>query len=391
MHILLVTPYYIPAWGFGGPVKVVSDLASALHQRGHQVTIATTDVLDRQQRIEKHQDTIDGIPVLYFRNLSNTAAFRWNVYAPRGFAAWLKKNIHQFDVVHCHDFYTGLNLTVSQVATAAGVPYIIQPHGALIPIRQQAKLHLIKKIWLSLYSRVLNQASLILASTQTEQQEINKFQKIPLNRIAVLPNGLAASSVGRPAASDEARQRYGLTQNDLVVLYFGRIQYIKGVDISLRALAAIKDLPWKYIMVGRDDGQVASLQALAQTLGITARVQFVGPKFGSELDQLLGISHVFLFNSRSESFPIAVLNACAAGLPAILSPECRLPEVETMGAGVVLAENTPTETAWVLRQLLLDTTRLEKMSLAGPKLITEKFSLDIVVEQCLNIYAAVQG
>lgn len=390
MRILLVTPYFIPAWGFGGPVKVVADLATELHHRGHHVTVATTDVLDAKKRIHISDDVLDGVPVKYFRNISTTAAFRWNVYAPRGFASWLKKNIQQFDVIHCHDFYTGLNVAVSRVASKAGVPYVIQPHGALIPIRQQAKFSWIKKLWLRMYPEVFGQASQVLASTIKEQQEIHQWQNVPIDRITVLPNGLDAASVGRPAARNDVRRQFGLSAKDFVVLYFGRIQYIKGVDISLQALAEIQDVPWKYIVVGRDDGQQEMLKTLSVTLGIADRVQFVGPKFGNELNQLLGISDVFLFNSRSESFPIAVLNACAAGLPAILSPECRLPEVEAVGAGVILSANTPSETARILRQLLPDMARRKMMSQAGPRLITEKFSLNRVVDQCLEIYTSIR-
>jgi len=386
MRILLVTPYYIPAWGFGGPVKVVADLARTLHQRGHSVTVATTDVLDRQSRVKVTNDLIDGVKVQYFANPSNTAAYRWNVYAPRKFSSWLKNHISEFDVIHCHDVYTGLNVDVSRIAHRAGVPYLIQPHGALIPIRQRAKLNFIKAAWLKVYSHVLRDAAYVVASTPQEQKEIQTHQGLPAEQVIVIPNGLDGQHLGRPTADDSVRQQYGIHQDDTVILYFGRIQYIKGIDISLRALAEVRGVSWKYIIIGRDDGQVSILKELAQKLGLAERVQFLGPKFGAELDQILGISDIFLFNSRSESFPIAVLNACAAGLPAILSPECRLPEVETYGAGKVLSDNTPTQTARVIEQLVKDTEGRRSMSIAGPKLIAQVFSLDRVVDQCLAAY-----
>jgi len=390
MRILLVTPYYIPAWGFGGPVKVVSDLALALKKLDHDVTVATTDILDQHHRIPKHTDVIDGIPVYYFRNWSTTAAFRWNVYTPRNFSKWLEEHVTEFDVIHCHDFYTSLNVTVSRVAKRAGVPYLVQPHGALIPIRSTARFSWFKRVWLIIHARVLRDASKVIASTTLEQQEIHDFQGVDFSRLACIPNGLSAASVGRPVANPTVRKQFGIHSNEHVILYFGRIQYIKGIDISLRSLALLKDLAWKFIIVGRDDGQKAILEKLAKELGISQRVIFVGQKFGQALDKCIGISDVFLFNSRSESFPIAVLNACAAGLPVVLSPECRVPEVEDFGAGIVLAQNSPECTAEAIRAIIPDARRRDVMSAAGLRLIRQKFSLEKVVSQYVKVYDVVR-
>lgn len=386
MRILFVTPYYIPAWGFGGPVKVVADLAQALRRRGHQVSVATTDAFDRQTRMPKRQDIVDGIPVWYFPNVSNAAAFRWNVYFPRGFRSWLKQHINEFDIIHCHDFYTGLNIIVSRVAKQAGVPYLIQPHGALIPVRRQAKLFWVKRLWLLFFSHVLGDATKIVVSTKQERQEVIDNQGLDGQRVAVIPNGLDKSSVRRPARNEDQRVALGVNPSGYVILYFGRIQFIKGIDISLRAVAQLKQLPWKFFIVGRDDGQQPALEALVQKLKIGDRVQFVGPKFGSDLDVFLGFSDAFILNSRAESFPMSVLNACAAGLPLIISSECRVPEIGQWGAGIVLDQNTPEATTGALQQLLPDAARREQMSQAGQRLVREVFSLQRVVGEHLKLY-----
>lgn len=391
MRILLVTPYYIPAWGFGGPVKVVADIAQELHRRGHTVTVATTDALDAKHRIEKKQDTIDGIPVWYFPNVSTTAAFKWNIYLPRGFSSWLRQHIHEFDVIHCHDFYTGLNYSVSRIANSANVPYLIHPHGALIPTRVSARFTLLKRIWLRLFRNVLDHAATILASTEVERQEILRNQGVSADRVIVVPNGLSVSEVRGHRSMPPAHDHTGILPREKNIVYFGRIQYIKGVDISLRALALVKQGSWSYTIIGRDDGQQSGLEALAQELGIAERVHFVGPKFGPELESVLATSDIFLFNTRSESFPIAVLNACAAGVPVVASEECRVMEIASWGAGVLLPENTPQATAEVLEKLLPDTERLVAMSQAGQRLVTELFSLDTVINQLLAVYQRVSS
>ncbi len=386
MRILFVTPYYIPAYGFGGPVKVVADLARSLRKQGHEVTIATTDALDLHRRIAVKEDVIEGTTVHYFPNITTEAALRWNIYWPRGFRSWLAGHIHDFDVIHCHDFFTGLNIVVSDSACKAKVPYIVHPHGALIPIRQHARFTLSKRLWLRFFSKVLRRAAFVVASTEKEREEILANQHVPSSRVVVLPNGLDVEEVGRPLRDERILTHYGIQPNEPVVLYFGRLQFMKGLDISLRSLALIRELPWKYLIVGRDDGERSRLEKLAQQLGIADRILFLGPQFGKNLDRTLGLSALFLFNSRSESFPIAVLQACAAGLPAVLSPECRIPEVQSAQAGIVLTENTPEKTAQALRELLMDPERRLAMSQAGQRLVKEVFSLERVIDACLDLY-----
>ena len=49
MRVLQVTPYFAPAWAYGGPPRVMSDFASGLAARGHEVDVLTTDVLDDER------------------------------------------------------------------------------------------------------------------------------------------------------------------------------------------------------------------------------------------------------------------------------------------------------------------------------------------------------
>ena len=70
MKILQVIPYFVPAYSYGGPVKVCFDISKELVKRGHQVTVATTDTLDGDNRILKLEEEIDGINILRFKNFN---------------------------------------------------------------------------------------------------------------------------------------------------------------------------------------------------------------------------------------------------------------------------------------------------------------------------------
>ncbi|MCA9891104.1 MAG: glycogen/starch synthase, partial [Anaerolineae bacterium] len=69
MKIIHLTPYYAPAYAFGGVVRAVEGLAQALHRRSHQVKVLTTDAYDQRRRYDgPAQETLDGVDVLRARN-----------------------------------------------------------------------------------------------------------------------------------------------------------------------------------------------------------------------------------------------------------------------------------------------------------------------------------
>jgi glycosyltransferase involved in cell wall biosynthesis len=387
MRILFVTPYFVPAWSFGGPVKVVYELSKELIRQGHEVTVATTDVLNQKQRHNKRNDTLEGIKIIYFKNLSNQLAYRLNLYFPRGFKKWLRSNIKSFDLIHCHDLFTWLNVIVSRLAPRFQVPFLVQPHGALNQTRRQAHLRTLKSIFLKLYPLILNSASLIITSTEWEKNnEISRLSATFKQKTKVVPNGLSLNQLRPPKPSALLRDKLGFKPKEKFILYFGRIQYIKGLDITLKALALIKDFPVRYVIIGRDEKTWSKLKKLASDLKIENKIIFLGPIFGQDLAEYLATADLFIFNSRSESLPMAVLDACAAGLPVIISPNCNLPEVAESGAGTVLKNNTPEETAQAIIEYFNQPGKQPIMRQKCHQLIIDHFNLEKITKQYLALY-----
>lgn len=393
MKILLVTPYFVPAWSYGGPVKLVYELALQLQKSGHQVTVVTTDVLDRTKRYSESSAVLEGVQVHYFKNISNTLAYRFNAYLPRGFKQWCRAHVHEYDVIHCHDAYTWLNVVIAREATRQGKPYFIQPHGALNATRVAARLRLAKKLFLSTFSFVLQRASGIIVSTQAEKDiEVARLDPGLVAKTSVVTNGVDTSQITPPIHDPILRQELGIQPDELFILYFGRLQQIKGIDISLEALALLPDVPWKFVIVGRDEGEQAGFEQQIAHHHLQDRVQFLGTVFGPRMKALLAAADVFLFTSRSEGLPMAVLDASAAGLPSILSAACNVPEVGEHGAGIVVSENTPTNVATALRTFKSQTpTERQRMQSRAHDLIREKFNLTLVTQQYLHLYQQAQS
>ena len=103
MKILQVTPYFSPAWAYGGTPRSVSELCLALAQRGHEITVLTTDALSENSRmpsvISKNE-----LEVHYLRNASNYMVWHHQLPMPLGMLSFLREHIRDFDLVHLHNF-----------------------------------------------------------------------------------------------------------------------------------------------------------------------------------------------------------------------------------------------------------------------------------------------
>src|SRR5260370_10710064 len=106
LRILHVAPYFAPAFAYGGVVSAVTGLATAQADRGHHVTVLTTDALTRSQRNPVLRETIAGVEVVRCRNVSRVLRARLNLSFPRGFPATFAELARRADMVHVHELRT---------------------------------------------------------------------------------------------------------------------------------------------------------------------------------------------------------------------------------------------------------------------------------------------
>ena len=112
MKILLVSSTFPPR-KFGGMTAASFSLAKSLVERGHNVTVYTTDVKDRHSRIHSTEgvQSIDRIQAHYFRNLSNYLASK-HLYLPIGVVTTTKTELNNFDIIQqpVGVFFVGRNV-----------------------------------------------------------------------------------------------------------------------------------------------------------------------------------------------------------------------------------------------------------------------------------------
>jgi glycosyltransferase involved in cell wall biosynthesis len=394
MNLLHVTPYYAPAWAFGGVVQAVAGLAETQAATGHQVTVLTTDALDRRRRIDARSEVLGDVSVVRIRNASAWLRGRFNLDAPLGLGAAAGRLIRErsIDLIHAHEQRTVENLLVAPAARRLGVPLLVSPHGTL---PYSTGRGLAKRLWdAGLGRRWMRSISLVHALTEVEADEARRLWArlgIPLrpNQIAVVPNGVVAAPPGPASARRAFRDRWGLGDRQ-VVLYLGRLSERKGLELLLTAFgaAAQRIQEARLVIAGPDEGVLGRLRAQARAAGIEGRVLFTGLLTGEERLGAFRAADVFALAATGEGFAIAALEALASGLPVVLTEGCNFPEVAGAGAGFVVPPSAEALSA-AIQHLLHDAPLRGLMAERGRDLIASRYAWPIVAGEMEGVYRTV--
>lgn len=118
------------------------------------------------------------------------------------------------------------------------------------------------------------------------------------------------------AEREKTRLQLGISNEDLVYITVGELIPRKGHEILIKAFSKLQ-LPGARLIICGSGKSYDSLQKLAIRLGVSERVHFLG--FRRDVYELLKCADVFVFPSKQEGLPVALMEAMAAGLPCVAS------------------------------------------------------------------------
>jgi glycosyltransferase involved in cell wall biosynthesis len=381
MHILHVTPYYAPAYAFGGVVRSAEGMTRALARRGHRVTVLTTDALNQTGGYTGPTDEMqDGVRVLRSRNLLPWLRGRLNLSTPRGLQQLAKAVLPDADVVHCHEFRTIENLLIAPLAADLRKPLVLSPHGTLA---RQTGRSMYKAAWDSLLSpRIAPYFEHVIGLTEAEARDAKALWPSLSGKqpaFSVIPNGVDLADYQHLPDPVRFRERYRLGDGP-VCLFMARLHPRKGIDVLVRAFRQVDMSEARLLIVGPDEGMRAALEPL-----LDERMVLTGYLGGDERLAAFAAADLLALPAVGEGMPMVVLEAMAAGLPVIISPECYLPQVASAGAGLEVMPDI-NRLADALRTLLGDTERRRAMGAAARQLVREQFTWDAIAAQLEAVY-----
>jgi D-inositol-3-phosphate glycosyltransferase len=243
---------------------------------------------------------------------------------------------------------------------------------------------------------VIEGSDCVMASTPAEAQELLEFYGADPNRLCTSPPGVD-HRLFRPGSKPRARQRLGLGKGP-VVLFVGRIQPLKGVDVTVEGMAAIVERhPDAILMVvggpsgPRGQAEMTALRKRAVELGLAGNIRFVGPMPHGLVPDLYRAADVVVVPSRAESFGLVAAEAQACGTPVVGARIGGLIDVVDDGStGFLIDGWDPADHAEAVLRLLDDAELAAKMG-AAAVVWSRRFSWDATVRRYLELYKGVLG
>jgi glycosyltransferase involved in cell wall biosynthesis len=377
MRVLHVIPSAAPV--DGGPNLAVRAISRGLASRGIDVTVATTNAAgDGSLDVPLDSPVIDdGVVYRYFaRTVPGSWKFSWPM------TRWLWANAAAYDVVHVHALFSYATIPGCRSAAHAPVPYVLRPLGTLSEWSLGHRGWKKRPYYALLERSHLEMASAIHVTSDAEAEDVARLGHAARTR--VIPLGIDVED--RPPV----RARPVSAHDPLRLLFLSRLHEKKNVPLLLRALADVGDSPRPVMLTIAGDGEPRyrdDLVALTQQLGLTDRVRFVGHVHGDAKREVLEHSDCFVLPSAHENFGLAVAEALAAGLPAIVSPGVALArDVNDAGAGLV-ADATESELASAIRWAADHPAALIEMGERAWQLAHRDLSWDRTCERLVALYA----
>jgi glycosyltransferase involved in cell wall biosynthesis len=373
----------------GGPSQAILEMVRALHSQDIDAEIVTTndngtDLLDvpLKQWIKYQQ-----VPIQFFPRFSPPINSVREFAFSASLTSWLWQNAKNYDLLHIHALFSYPSTVAMAIARRQGIPYITRPLGQLCrwSLEQKASK---KQFYLKLIEQAnLNGTQALHLTSLQEQQEISQLGwDYPS---FILPHGLSISPA-IPNAREKLRQKLQLAEDEPIILFLSRLHPKKGLEYLIPALGKLTQQRFTFVLAGSGTAEYeAEVENLLVNAGISDRTYRAGFVAGEDKNLLLQGSDLFTLTSHSENFGVAVLEALAAGIPALVSP------------GVALASMLKQERVGYVTELNIDAITLsieycldnvpelkQKGNLAR-QMIFEQYTWDKIVRKLLSAYQAI--
>ena len=295
------------------------------------------------------------------------------------------------DVVHQHGLWTA-QARITETVRGRGVPTIVAPHGSL----EAYALHrsaLKKRIALGLFeSSNLHAASCLHATTPLELRTFRDFGlRAP---VAILPNAVAPGWLDGRGDGARFLERHRLEDRRRVMLFLSRIHPIKGLPLLLDGFAANRDRlqNWRLVIAGPDsDGHLAEMERLANRLGLSNDVRFVGPLFDEEKRDAFAAAQLFVLPTHSENFGLVLAEALASGVPVVTTHGAPWPSLEAEGCGWWVACDSRSIGDALVAAGALSPGELRAMGTRGRALIASSYTWPSVTGRTADLYTWLRG
>jgi len=392
MKLLCVGSAYWPAFKLGGPIFSSHTLNKALVRKGVDVTVYCTNAgLEGKVPVNQEVD-VDGVKVYYFEycklfEFIGPTGWQFSFHLTKA----LRDNVSNFDVVQIGGVWNYPVAVGAYYCRKYKKPYIITPHGLLFPLSSRGKWWKKYPYFQLVSKRDVQGAAAIHFTTKMEAEQASWAGDL-IGRAIVIPNGIDLPGNAVGSSSYTFEYKYPHLKNKKILLFLGRLNWIKGLDLLIKAFSLLsrENIDLHLMITGSDDGDgyTAKVAGWVNNLGLKERVTFTGSLNGVEKATVFSRADIFVLASYSENFANTVAEAMSYAVPVVISNKVGIyRDVQEHEAGIVVDTNVDSICAGIKR-LLGDAELARGTGENGKKMVSELYQIDKVADMSIASYSA---
>lgn len=378
----------------GGMNIYVRELARELAARGAQV-----DIFTRMERAETPTATRlePGVMVIALPcgPLGSVEKMSLVPYLPAFAAdvdAWARENKRTYDLIHAHYWLSGI--VGDALRCRWDVPLLMTFHTLAQAKNSVARSEFESEATQRVVAerRLMHSVDAVMAFNPQEKAEMTWFYRAEPGKVCVVPAGVD-TTLFTPGDRAEARRMLDIPVGDPVILFVGRIDPIKGIDVLLDALCGLRREMWltappRLLLVGGGEGEPAFEQLIERVAAqnLLHQIDFIGSVPHEQLPVYYRAADVVAVPSFYESFGLVAVEAMACGTPVVASRAGGLAfTVDDGQTGFLVPYNDPVALTARLHAVLADAELRDAFG-ERATIAAQRFGWPVIASRVVHIY-----
>ncbi|MEM1165381.1 MAG: glycosyltransferase [Planctomycetota bacterium] len=370
----------------GGVVRCVLDLAGALADAGHEVTLFTADASDVPHEWRKSStDTVCPRVV----ELPLDAGPSGTLVADT--ASRAREAFTNADIVHLHTAWYSSNPPLARLATQTDTPYVVSIHG-MLDDWSMAQRHLKKRLYLVLRGRaMLERAAFVHCTAEAEKDQSQRWYPKGTPRVVPLIMDLAPFEhlPGPHLARETFPDAFASGTEAPTILFLSRLHEKKGLHILIPAVAALHaaNVPATLLIAGTGEpAYERRCRALVERHNLADHCHVLGLVTGETKLSVYQAADLLALPTAQENFGFVCPESLACTTPVITTKGVDIwPELERSG-GALIAGGTSDAFAKAIAELASDPERRAAMGEHGRDWVFANFAKDVVLSRFESMY-----
>src|SRR5207249_7288055 len=303
----------------GGMNVYIRELSRQMGRRAHTIDIFTRRTNPRSPEITVIDDRTRVIQIAAGRPDAQKASLASQLPGfAEGILEFQARHGREYDLVHSHYWLSGV--AGRALKNVWDVPHVIMFHTLAEAKNRHNSSEREPLYRIKSEQDVAQHSDHIICASEGEKSMLMDVYGAPAHRVTIVPCGVDTLRF-RPMKRHRVRCRLGLPEDLPIILFVGRIEPLKGIDVLIRATAQL-ETPARLLVIGgdaNDSDRKAELLVLAEELGVAGRLSFLNAVPHSDLPLYYNAADVCVVPSYYESFGLVALEAMACGVPVVAS------------------------------------------------------------------------